>query len=109
MLSNLRRWLHYYFLVRGFNFLCLIDFDHGAARMSLFTILMPVPKSLLEATCSPPASASVPVAAVAGVLLCCILGPPPRAVPGWCWPGWWLVAGAGPLYMLKIIYGVRCW
>ena len=31
MLSNLRRWLHYYFLVRGFNFLCLIEF--GTADM----------------------------------------------------------------------------
>ena len=29
MLPNLRRWLHYYFLVRGFNFTCLIKF--GAA------------------------------------------------------------------------------
>ena len=32
MLPNLRRWLHYYFLVRGFDFLCLIKFGRVAGE-----------------------------------------------------------------------------
>ena len=67
--------------------------SHGAARMSLFTILMPVPKSL-EATCSP---LPVPVSPVARSGWCAALLYPGTAAPCCAWLVLaWLVAGGWP-------------
>ena len=70
--------------------------SHSAARMPgcQDVILMPVPKSLLEATCSPPASASVPRGRSGR---CAALLYPGTAAPCCAWLVLaWLVAGGWP-------------